>query len=1366
MIPTRTHRRSRSTVKWRLAAVAGFCLPTPACAIPSPELIVGALSGLSQIGAVIAAMLGGGAALALRRRGNSRAELAALTRRFRRTIAVLGLIALCLAGLNAMQWVSNAQSQRARLESTLTRPSRLPGQPALDPTLKELNYAQQSRHRLGMTTAQAEALIVAGGDAVLILDIRETAEVAMGTFVGARAIRFPDLAAQAEQLRGKRALLICHNGNRSSETCQTLAEQGIDCRFIAGGLEKWIVEGRTAGGFSRRSLADVRALPDFPNAKRLLDTPEVMAAVRDQNAVFVDLRYPGEFAAGHLPGAINLPMRSMTSPALATALAALPERPVIVPCYDRRSCFFGEVLGEELSRRGRVFLGRYTVPWEYFTPNPPPPHIAAAMAQANRGSWDRAADWLSDRLRDAAHAWGFLTVIAGLALLWRLMVLPFSLKSERDQIAARHIVGDVAALKKQHAEDPVRLSRALGALYERAGMTPGRNQLALLLLPVLALSVTAVGRAAEGGGHRLLWITDLGSPDPHYALPGVFAALFAAYIHWSLARTIRHVALTWLVAGPALGALGAALPAASALYLVASALLLLAQRALVVGLPMRAWRALERGLGGLRKRRDTFLPLDATAQLAGVGNKARRLGALAVAGVAVPEGVVLDTTTLSCWQRASGPERDKMSKRIVREVGGRRFAVRSSGAAEDGAAQSFAGVFESVLDVSPRELPRAIDRVLASFASARAASYAGASGGANIIVQRMVEAEHAGVIFTRAPDAAGQMLVELVEGTGDALVSGLVTPQRFRVGRISAAIEGRARAPIDLGPLVRIAQRAEMVFARPQDIEWTYAGGQFLIVQSRDITVGPDGVGAVIDRHWCAALTALSIAGPSARLVRNEIAELLPRPTPISLSLMERLYASGGSVDLACRTLGLSYGVSEDGPAAFVSVQGRLYASEAEAKRRAPRLSRLDVRRLRREANGIATAFEERFAPDFLASIRIVRATDLDRLATPDLMDYARNLVERYVTTTHVEAEIINLGAELLMAEARRRLAKARIAATDVLHGAGETMIARTARASLAMAPCARMALLGRDFGHRAVLDYELAMPRYSEDPTGLEAFAASQMAMAKPAPRRTLPDKLADAVEQATRFQTLKEDAKHIVLMELAEIRRSLVAIDRRFALGGSIFHLSLDEALALDMETRGRQLVIALERQAAAEAMAQLPSLPPTLTLPELERATWSARPARGVAEGALQGERVAGRTAVEGRALCVPPHHAEAGLPLEGFRDGDIIVTTLVHPAWLPFVLRSGGVVSETGGWLSHMAIIARERDIAMIVGASGLERIAQGARLRLHLDGHIEVLDHTRQHAPGDDPRMGSLPAPFTAALHRAADAAPFHTGPHT
>ena len=54
-----------------------------------------------------------------------------------------------------------------------------------------------------------------------------------------------------------------------------MAKMGIDAKFMVGGLEKWIVEGRDMDGLSARDLASLRAIPDYPNRNTLLDTEQV-----------------------------------------------------------------------------------------------------------------------------------------------------------------------------------------------------------------------------------------------------------------------------------------------------------------------------------------------------------------------------------------------------------------------------------------------------------------------------------------------------------------------------------------------------------------------------------------------------------------------------------------------------------------------------------------------------------------------------------------------------------------------------------------------------------------------------------------------------------------------------------------------------------------------------------------------------------------------------------------------------------------------------------------------------------------------------------------------------------------------------------
>ena len=58
------------------------------------------------------------------------------------------------------------------------------------------------------------------------------------------------------------------------------------------------------------------------------------------------------------------------------------------------------------------------------------------------------------------------------------------------------------------------------------------------------------------------------------------------------------------------------------------------------------------------------------------------------------------------------------------------------------------------------------------------------------------------------------------------------------------------------------------------------------------------------------------------------------------------------------------------------------------------------------------------------------------------------------------------------------------------------------------------------------------------------------------------------------------------------------------------------------------------------------------------------------------------------------------------IPGFRDGDIVVSRMVPPGWIPYFQRAGGFVCEVGGWLSHTAIVAREFNVPLIVQAKGV------------------------------------------------------------
>ena len=284
---------------------------------------------------------------------------------------------------NVLQWNTAVNDRSVRLTRNLLRDSTEDGNRIRDVMLCVLPMSQQADHPAGLDAT--ELLTLLNGDSPpRVIDVREIEEFQTGRIAGAINIRYPDLKSDPSQLKvgAHSPVLACFSGNRSSELVNHFVARGIDCRFLIGGYGKWIEEGRALEGYT--GSGGIRALVPFPNRDTLLDTPDVYDALCDGRTRFIDVRYEMEFASGSLPDAINIPLRKLTTPEVDARLAALDrESRYIVGGYDRRSSFYGRILGSKLSALGIEYVGLYTVPHEFRSAE------AAAVAAPSVGITDR-----------------------------------------------------------------------------------------------------------------------------------------------------------------------------------------------------------------------------------------------------------------------------------------------------------------------------------------------------------------------------------------------------------------------------------------------------------------------------------------------------------------------------------------------------------------------------------------------------------------------------------------------------------------------------------------------------------------------------------------------------------------------------------------------------------------------------------------------------------------------------------------------------------------------------------------------------------------------------------------------------------------
>ncbi len=236
---------------------------------------------------------------------------------------------------------------------------------------------------------------------------------------------------------------------------------------------------------------------------------------------------------------------------------------------------------------------------------------------------------------------------------------------------------------------------------------------------------------------------------------------------------------------------------------------------------------------------DKNLPLEVVQKF---GGKAQKLHELLMADFLVPKGFVLTDI-------------EDISEADIDQIGGFPVAVRSSGALEDLGQASFAGQYETFLNVNGmEELKERVRECFDSRNSDRVKDYLKTKNIAwsddtlkmSVLVQKMVSSKISGVLFTINPltGIEDEVYVEFCEGLGERLVSGHVTPTQIiynwpidekQFERIN--LEETHIDDHQLKKLIEEALKIQAHFGHPQDIEWAIDGEEKLyILQSRPVT--------------------------------------------------------------------------------------------------------------------------------------------------------------------------------------------------------------------------------------------------------------------------------------------------------------------------------------------------------------------------------------------------------------------------------------------------------------------------------------------------------------------------------------------------
>jgi pyruvate,water dikinase len=687
--------------------------------------------------------------------------------------------------------------------------------------------------------------------------------------------------------------------------------------------------------------------------------------------------------------------------------------------------------------------------------------------------------------------------------------------------------------------------------------------------------------------------------------------------------------------------------------------------------------------------------------------------------------------------------------RAYAALGAGPVAVRSSATAEDLRGAAFAGQQDTYLDVVGEEaVIDAVRRCWGSLWTDRAIAYRNrikidsADVGIAVVVQRMINAHVAGVMFTADPISGDRetIMVEASSGLGEAVVSGTVMPDHYLLddqGRIREFQPGdpdRTQRPPDqvLTDLAQLGIAVAQHFGRPQDIEWAYADDQIWLLQARPMTALPPP-----------PVTLNAVQRRFGSLLLDHVPV---RPYPIDMSTWVPYGAAGLMTKVTAR-----FGIRDVFDRFLVEDE---YGIVDRLVPRSPRLTPAvllapwRIAKLAHRYDPARWTEDPRFG-DFLARVQNLVAQDVQAMPWRWLKTVPRQALDAVDPIGDLRIDYLpRAGLELLrLLIALRVLGRSEMLADLII---GRTRTTDANRALEALAARARKDPRLRDavntldpkaladfpefeaefaaylaeFGHRETATAVLmTSPTQGEAPKTVLALIKVLIAES-PRPPEDHVDALSELLKhpllrnprQRARIQrwvaaaragaTFREDSHFYFLMPLPILRKSLLEMGRRLCDVGvldeqeQVFHLRLEELEAIDdpaaLADPEKLRATMLRRAARREELAGVRLIDPAAVFPQ-----------RNVGNALITGTPASNGTATGPVKIIRRPEE------FDRLAAGDILVCPYTNPAWTTLFQRAAAVVADSGGQGSHAAIVAREYGIPAVMGTGvGTSVLADG------------------------------------------------------
>jgi len=787
-----------------------------------------------------------------------------------------------------------------------------------------------------------------------------------------------------------------------------------------------------------------------------------------------------------------------------------------------------------------------------------------------------------------------------------------------------------------------------------------------------------------------------------------------------------------------------------------------------------------RFLPGVRTR--YVVPLSSADQPAVVGLKARNLCFLERAGFSVPRTHVCTFRAFDDHASGVTDVRSQLQKELKRLVDEERsYCVRSSASLEDKAYHSFAGQFESYLNVrSVSSVVEAIEHVWASLAGSRARSYLHRMGQSSrdaqmaAIIQEMVSAQLSGVVFTKNPvSGMDEIIVEAVPGFGDALVQAGVTPDRwvYKWGNWLEVPHAEEKVPAVITQVVQQARRIARKYGRPVDLEWAYDGKELYWLQLREITTlsGVNVYSNRISREFMPGIIKPLVWSVNIPVVNSSWKRLLVELVGgaareinidrLAESFYYRAYFNMGVVGDLFELLGM--------PRETIEILTGIEVPGHDAPRFRPGLKaakyipRMVLSASRKMVYAVRM---EKLVKAQRAAFDEYQCVDLEKLSEVEALDRIEGLMR---TTSEASYHVI---VSRLLAGLTNTLLKKAFSTGDLpLDGPGrdrekkalrdidvgyhlarlydvyqglpekaKRQVSRTPFHELARIPELGEFVLGvreflSRFGHLSESGNDFSGLTWQETPDlVLQMVVSHQRSAVQQVNRQEMVAPARGPVRRAllktirTRIVRLRTSTERMnfvygfgyallrpYFMRLARLFREAACIDEE----DDIFYLTLDEVREIVRSGRMSSQIGARLLQRKHEVRQY-----DDVSLPEVIVGDTPLSVSTRVA----MSHRLRGIAVAKG--YCEGPVKVVRGLEDFGkVGTHDIVVIPFSDVSWTPFLSNATGIISASGGMLSHCAVVAREYGIPAVVSVPGAMELKDGTFVAVDgLKGEIVVL----------------------------------------